>query len=225
MKKTMLAAGLLASFGSAHAVELYSNGPAVSGVPPVSIIRAGGTLLGAGVQSNVQNVVAEDFTVTGAPWTVERLFFFSYQSFAANAFTFTGVTWSVVAGDVTTGVVVSSGTSPVTNAGLEGYRVSPTTLTNTDRAIFRIGVDVTDFVLPPGNYWLRWSLAGTLASGPWQPPTADGVIGNAAQSVSNATFVPLVDAGDTFGIAAPFVIDGTFGDDIFADDFESPPPP
>jgi hypothetical protein len=227
MKKTMLAAVLLASFGTSHAIELYSNGPVVSGTPPLSVIRTGGTLFGAGAQANIPNLVADDFTVTGAPWNVESLSFFSYQSFAASAYTFTSVSWSIVSGDVNTGTVVASGTAvPVTNGGLQGYRVTPTTLTNTDRAIFRVVVDVPDFALPPGSYWMRWGLAGSVASGPWVPPTADGVVGNGAQSLANAAFAPAVDAGDGLGVAFPFAIDGTSGsEDIFADGFEPPPPP
>ena len=207
--KHLISLGLLAALGSAQATELYSNGPAVQGTPPLSIIRVGGTLLGAGAQSAVPNLVADDFSVTGPGWSVEGLSFFSYQSFAASTFTFTGVTWSVVAGNVDTGAVVASGTTSASNGGLVGYRVSSTTLTNTDRAIFRIDLDVPDFNLAVGDYWMRWGLAGTSASGPWQPPTADGVIGNAAQSLANAAFVQVVDAGDGLGVEFPFLVHGS----------------
>lgn len=223
MKKTILAASLLASFGSSHAVDLYSNGPVVDS-SSLSIIRVGGSLLGIGGQSSVPNIVADDFTVAGAPWNVERLSLFSYQSFSEITYTFTSATWSVVSGDVNTGTVVASGTAvPVANGGLVGYRVSATTLTNQDRAIYRIEVDVPDFSLPAGSYWLRWALAGSLASGPWISPTADGVIGNAVQSVTNGAYAPAVDAGDGLGIELPFVIDGTT-DGIFADGFDTLPP-
>lgn len=226
MKKTILAACLLACFGPSQAVELFNNGPVVSGTPPLSVIRAGGTLFGAGAQSNIPNLVADDFAVTGAPWNVERLAFFSYQTGAASAFTFTGVTWSIVSGDVNTGTVVASGTAvPVIDGGIVGFRVTATTLGDTNRAIFRVEVDVPDFVLPPGSYWMRWGLTGSLASGPWVPPTADGVVGNAQQSLASAAFAPVVDAGDTLGVALPFAIDGTFGEDIFANGFEPLPPP
>ncbi len=209
--KQLVAIGLLAALGSAQAVELFSNGPvAAGGPPPISVIRAGGTLFGAGDQANLGNFVGDNFSVGGLGWTVESLSFFGYQSFAANAFTFTGATWSIVSGDVNTGTVIASGTNAaVTNGGLAGYRVTSTTLTNTDRAIFRVNVDVPDFNLAPGNYWLRWGLTGTLASGPWQPPTSDGVVGNAVQALSNGAFNPVVDAGDTLGMEFPFVISGT----------------
>lgn len=207
--KHLITLGLLAALGSAQAAELYSNGPAVQGTPPLSIIRAGGTLLGAGAQASVPNLVADDFAVTGPGWNVESLSFFSYQSFAGGVYTFTGVSWSVVSGDVTSGTVVASGIGTAVNGGLTGYRVSSTTLTNTDRAIFQINVDVPDFNLAAGNYWLRWGLTGSLASGPWQPPTADGAFGNATQSLANAAFAPVVDAGDGLGVEFPFLVHGS----------------
>jgi hypothetical protein len=211
MKKTLLAVGLLTAFGSAQSQLLYSNGPVASGgPPPISVIRTGGTLFGAGQQANLPNLVGDDFTVTGPGWNVTSLSFFGYQSFVASAFTFTGASWAIVSGDVNAGTVVASGTgAAVTNGGLQGYRVTATTLTNTDRAIFQVNVDIPDVTLPAGNYWLRWGLTGTAASGPWQPPTSDGVVGNAVQSLANAPFAAVVDAGDTLGVEFPFTIQGS----------------
>lgn len=209
--KHLVAVGLLAAFGSAQAVELFNNGPAASGgPPPISVIRTGGTLFGAGDQANLGNFVGDNFTVGGPGWNVQSLTFYGYQSFAASAFTFTSATWSIVSGDVNTGTVVASGAAtPVTNGGLAGYRVTSTTLTNTDRAIFAVNVDIPDVTLAAGSYWLRWGLTGSLASGPWQPPTADGVVGNAVQSLANGAFSPVVDAGDTLGVEFPFAIQGS----------------
>ncbi|RVU47759.1 PEP-CTERM sorting domain-containing protein [Rubrivivax rivuli] len=208
--KKIIALGLIAaSAGSAQAVDLFNNGAAASGTPPISVIRTGGTLFGAGAQGNIPNLVADDFTVTGPGWTVESLSFFSYQTGAASAFTFTGLTWSVVAGDVNTGTVVASGSGAPANGGLAGYRVTATTLTDTNRAIFRLDLNVADFNLAPGNYWLRWGITGTLASGPWQPPTADGAFGNASQSLANAPFTSVVDAGDGLGVEFPFIVQGS----------------
>ena len=209
MKKLLTLCLAAAAATGSQAVVLFDNGAAAAGTPPLSVIRTGGTLLGAGAQASIPNIVADDFSVTGAGWNVESLTFYGYQSFAGSAFTFTGATWSVISGDVNTGTVVASGTASVTNGGLVGYRVSSTTLTNTDRAIFAVQADVADFTLAPGNYWLRWGLTGSLASGPWQPPTADGAVGNAAQSLANAAFATLVDAGDGLGVELPFTIQGS----------------
>jgi hypothetical protein len=208
--KKLLVLGLMAAAGTgAGAVELFNNGAAVAGTPPLSVIRTGGTLFGAGAQISANNRVADDFVVSGPGWNVESLNFFSYQSFAGSLYTFSSVNWSVVSGDVTSGTVVASGTTAVTNGGLAGYRVTSTTLTNTDRAIFQLNADVPDFSLAPGTYWLRWSMAGSLASGPWQPPTANGVVGNAVQSIANAAFAQVIDAGDSQGVELPFIIQGS----------------
>ncbi len=209
MKKLLVLGVIAVAATGSQAVELFNNGAATAGTPPLSVIRLGGSLLGAGAQSSIPNLVADNFSVTGAGWNVESLNFFSYQSFAGSVFTFNSVTWSVVSGDVTSGTVVASGTTAVTNGGLAGYRVSSTTLTNTDRAIFQLNANVTDFSLPAGNYWLRWGMAGSLASGPWQPPTADGVVGNGVQSLANAAFAQVVDAGDGQGVEFPFIIQGS----------------
>jgi hypothetical protein len=212
MRLTPLVRGTAASLAliaatTADAQILFNNGPAVTA--GLSTIRAGGTLFGAGAQASIPNIVADNFSVAGAGWNVSSLSFFSYQSFAANTFTFTNVVWSIVSGNVNTGAVVASGTTAVTNGGLLGYRVTSTTLTNQDRAIFQLNADVTDFSLGAGSYWLRWGINGTAASGPWQPPTSDGVVGNGQQSLANAAFASVVDAGDGLGVEFPFVIRGT----------------
>jgi len=211
LKKHLIALGLVAAFGQAQAIDLFNNGAAVAGAPPISVIRTGGTTFGVGAQATATNIVADNFSVTGPGWNVQNLSFFAYQSFAASQYTFTGVNWSIVSGDVHTGAVVASGPGATpTNGGLQGYRVTATTLTNTDRAIFRLNVDVPDFSLAAGSYFLRWSLLGSAASGPWQPPTADGAFGNAFQSTAaSGGFLGIVDAGDTFGVELPFIIQGS----------------
>jgi hypothetical protein len=202
------AALLTVAAAPAAAQILFNNGPVVDGSNR-SVIRTGGTLFGAGAQASINNAVADNFTVGGGGWNVSGLSFFAYQTGAANTFTFTGLTWSVVSGDVNTGTVVASGSLAPTNGGLVGYRVTSTSLTNTDRAIFQLDADVADFSLGAGAFWLRWGITGTLASGPWQPPTSDGVVGNARQSVSGGAFNALVDGGDQLGVELPFIIRGT----------------
>jgi len=206
--KRLLALGLAAAVSSAHGVVLYDNGDAVIGGE--SAIRAGGTLFALGAQSSIPNLVADDFSVAGADWNVESLSFFSYQTNAQQTFSFTSVTWSIVSGDVNTGTIVASGTTGVTNGGLLGYRVATPGDPSTVRAIFELIADVPDFTLAADSYWLRWGIAGDAQlTGPWQPPTADGVVGNAQQSLANAAFLGAVDAGDGLGVELPFVIRGS----------------
>ena len=205
--KSIWTLGLLTLAGTASALPLYNNGPVVDG-SGLSILVSPDTTLGLGVQVANGNSVADDFSVGGMGWTVQSLSFYAYQTNAVN-FGFTSATWSIISGDVNTGTVVASGTDAVSNGGLLGYRVTPTTLTSTARAIFELQVDVTDFNLAAGNYWLRWSLVGDAAfSGPWQPLTADGAVGNLHQSIGAGPFNPWADAGSGLGHEAPFMVHG-----------------
>jgi hypothetical protein len=203
--KRLLVLSIAAACGLAHAAELYNNGPVVGG-DGLSVIAGGGSTLGFGAQTAANNRVADDFTVTGGGWTVQSLDFFGYQT-GATGFTFQQATWSVVSGSID-GTVVASGVTNVTDGGRVGYRVSPTTLTNTTRGIYKAQADVSDFNLSDGQYWLVWSLTGSLTSGPWQPPTSDGRTGNALQSLAGGAFAGLVDAGNGQTVELPFAING-----------------
>ncbi len=211
--KKLLVAGLALGSLAAQATTLFNNGPVVNAPSTVnaglSVLATPATTIGFGAQTTSGNAVAEDFTVTGAGWSVESFTFYAYQT-GATGFTFTDATWSVVLGDVNTGTVVASGTTAVTNGGLQGYRVTPTTLTATNRGIYAAVADIPDFALAAGSYWLRWSLTGTLASGPWQPPTSDAAVGNGQQLVSTAgSFAVLVDPGSLLQVSLPVTITGT----------------
>jgi PEP-CTERM motif len=191
-----------------QAAVLINNGPVVDGAG-LSILTAPATTLGFGAQVLNNNRVADNFTVGGSGWNVQSLDFYSYQT-GAVGFTFTTATWSIVSGDVNTGSVVASGTTAVTNGGLLGYRVTNTTLTATNRAIYRLSADITDLVLAAGSYYLVWSMDGTAASGPWAPPVVGSLgTGNAYQSLAAAPFALAIDAGAQQGADVPFTINGT----------------
>ncbi|WP_428503091.1 PEP-CTERM sorting domain-containing protein [Roseateles sp.] len=207
MKKLMLLS-LLAAAGAAHADVIYSNGPVVGG-NGLSVLTSPASTFGFGMNTAAGISVADDFTVAaGSVWNVQSLDFFGYQT-GSTGFTFTNATWSIVSGDVNSGTVVASGTTALTNGGRQGYRVTETTLTNTQRGIYKAQADVADFSLDAGTYWLRWSLAGSLASGPWQPPTSDAREGNAAQALSGAPFEALTEAGSGLSVELPFGVNGT----------------
>ncbi|MFG6446678.1 PEP-CTERM sorting domain-containing protein [Roseateles sp. BYS180W] len=208
-KRILLSAVVAAAcVGAAQADTLYNNGPVVE-ASGLSIMRTPSTVFGFGAQASSTNKVADDFMVSGTGWTVQSIDFYAYQTNAA-AFPFTSVTWSILSGaSLASAAVVVSGTTAASNGGRVGYRVSETTLTNTQRAIYRVGVDIPDVNLAAGSYWLTWSLAGsTSLTGPWQPPTADGVVGNAMQSIGGAAFVGLVDTGTGAGVELPFTLNG-----------------
>lgn len=206
MKKLAIL-GLLALAGGAQAAQLYSNGPVVNS-SGLSVLTSPSTTLGVGAQALSGNSVADDFTVTGNGWNVTSLDFFSYQT-GSTAFTLTSAVWSIVSGNINGGTVVASGTTSLTDGGLVGYRVSSTTLTNTQRGIYRAQADISDITLSAGTYWLTWSLSGSLASGPWAVPTSDGVLGNAQQSLTGGAYAAIADGGSGVSVELPFVINGS----------------
>ncbi len=194
---------VLALSGSVASAQLWNNGPAVDG-SGLSVIDAGGTLLGAGHQAALGNTVADDFSA-GAAWNVTGLSFFAYQTGASSAFTFTGASWQITSAH---GDAISLAGSAVADGGLVGYRVSSTTLTDRSRAIFRVDITGLNVNLPAGSYVVRWGLTGTLASGPWAPyiPGSRG-FGNSQQSLAGGAYAGLLDNG--LGVELPFIINGT----------------
>jgi len=206
--KRLLVLSIAAACGLANAAELYNNGPVVNGTG-LSVLTSPATTFGFGMNTGAGIAVADDFNVAaGQVWNVQSLDFFGYQT-GSTGFTFSNATWSLVSGDVNTGTVVASGTTAVTNGGLQGYRVTETTLTNTQRGIYKASADVADFSLSEGHYWLRWSLTGSLASGPWQPPTSDARVGNAAQALSGASFGTITETGSGLSVELPFAVNGS----------------
>lgn len=196
---------VVALAGSVANAQLWDNGAIVDG-SGLSIIDPGGTLLGAGHQANLGNTVADDFSAADE-WNITGLSFFAYQSFAGGAYTFTGASWEITDSH---GDPISLTSSAVSNGGLVGYRVTSTTLTNQDRAIFRVDVTGLNVNLPAGSYVIRWGLTGSLASGPWAPyiPGSMGS-GNSQQSLTGGAYAPLLDAGSGQGVELPFIINGT----------------
>lgn len=191
---------------AASAQVLYNNGPVVDGTG-LSIIRSGSTTFGTNVNQGEGYGIAEDFSVT-SPWSVTGFSFFSYQIDSGGVFTFTGASWSIVAGDVNTGSVVASGSGTPTNGGLMGYRVSSSAPNSESRPIFQLDLDFPSFLLGAGSYWLRWDLTGSINSGPWAPPTSDGVVGNGHQLLSGS-YELWLDGQDQQGAEFPFLIRGT----------------
>lgn len=203
--------GLAAMAGIASAT-VYSNGPVTDGLNgsnvPISRLISPAQIFGAGHQISANNRVADNFTVTGSGWIVTRVSFYAYQT-GANAFTFNGANVDVVTGsDPNAGSsMLSLVNAAVSNGGFVGYRVASTTINDINRPIYRVDVAVNNVVLNPGSHMLKWSLSGTLVSGPWAPPVAPFVAGNAFQSVAGAAYGPLMDTGLNQNIELPFEIE------------------
>lgn len=198
---------LAAAPGLAGAAELYNNGPVVD-ANGLSIKPSAAFTLSFGAQTSSNNALAEDFRVGDAGWLITSIDFFALQN-NATTFTLKDVSWSILAGDANNGQLVASGVTTLSNGGLLGYRVTPTTLSSTARPIYRASADIPDLSLAAGHYWLRWSMTGSLSSGPWQPPTADAREGNAMQSVAGSSFASIKDSGSRLGVELPFALQGT----------------
>ena len=216
MKKLLVLSAVALVATGAQSAELFNNGAIVdaAGLSIAVVNPPPSTSITLGLASTPTQAVAENFSVTGPGWNVQSFNFFAYQT-GATAFTFTSVNWSVISGlNANTGAIVASGVAPVTDGGLVGYRVTPTTLTSTARPIFRINADVPDFTLNAGSFFVTWSLTGTAASGPFVPATLGSVgLGNAlAGPVAGGSFaIPLEPAPSLLPIliGLPFAIQGS----------------
>jgi PEP-CTERM motif len=209
--KRLMVLGLLAAAGASQAAVIYNNGPVVPTPGGVSILSAPYTTFGFGDNTATGLGVADDFVVpAGATWNISSIDLYGYQT-GAVGFTFQQATWSLLAGDANTGTVIASGVTGVTNGGLIGYRAQASTPTDTARAIYNVQVDVPDFSVTAGTYWLRWSLTGTGISGPWQPPTSNNAPGNARQltSTSAGLYATLIETGSGQTPTLPFTLNGT----------------
>ncbi len=162
---------------------IYDNGPLVTnpgggfGGADLSGLQAELNILGYGSQVSANNWVTDDFTVPGnETWSIDAFKFFSYQTGSTLTSTYNGarvviyngrpdlVTSQVVFGDETTERYVGS-------SWTGAYRATIAAPTGNTRPIMGVlaGAPV---VLGPGNYWVMYTLGGTLASGPWAPPVS-----------------------------------------------------
>ncbi len=202
---------------------LWDNGPLVthpgdcSGMD-ASRLQTGLSMntLGFGHQFLNGNRVADEFEIIHPlGWQIDTVTFFAYQTNALSATSpITGVYYqiwdgppddpgsSVVWGDLSTNRLLTStlpnlqrdsGTSPCAN----------------NRYVFANEAEA-GVTLPPGTYWLDWSTDGSLASGPWAPPTtilSQTTTGNALQYTTS--WGPALDSGTGTQQGLPFIIDGT----------------
>lgn len=169
-------------------------------------------IFGFGAQTTSNNVMADDFEVGPGGLMVTGITLFSYQT-GATAPSITGASWAI-GSSATTSLSASSVTvswyDPNGHGGI--FRENAGTTTDANRRIQRVDIDVADFFLDQGTYFLSFNLAGSLASGPWAPPnpTSNAAFGqNALQSTAGGSFAQaFVDASGTVGADLPFIIQG-----------------
>jgi hypothetical protein len=201
---------------------LCDNGPLFNGTyggSPISILQQGSLGLstyGFNHSTGSSYRVADDFVIpVGQTWSIAAIVFYAYQTGSTTVSTFTDYRvqiWdgppsspgsTVLWGDLVTNRLTSSVWSG-------GYRVLDVAQDGTTRPIMANTCTLT-VPLSPGTYWLDWTCAGTLTSGPWCPPiTITGVAATGNGMQYTTTWAPALDTGTT---RAPqglsFVIEGT----------------
>lgn len=208
--------------GGSYSALLYDNGGLTTGVGngfgggDTSEIEATFNTFGYGHAISASIRVADDFTVPATKtWTLSDLRWAAYQTGSTTANTVNNVhvqIWNgspagggtVIAGDLTTNRLV---TGTFTNI----YRVTATTLTNNTRPIMGLTVDMSWApALPAGTYYIDVQCGGTLASGPWAPPTVPALATDNAEQFQTATgWVVISDATALRPQDFPFKLNGT----------------
>lgn len=219
--------GALAA-ASLFAAELYDNGPLVThpgqgfNGADVSAIQTamGANIAGYGVQLTGGNRLADDFIVPTGGWRLDAVTLFAFQNNSGTQSTITDVRlqiWNgppdnansqVVFGDLAANRLISSAWTGI-------YRAPDTNLAANNRPVMQCVVRIETF-LPPGTYWLDWTIGGTLTNGPWAPPvTRLGLpgTGNALQFfASTQTWMRAIDNGaGAWPDDLPFVLNGNTG--------------
>lgn len=170
--------------GTTAAPFLFSNGTFITGLgngsggANTSEITATYNTFGYGSALSTGFRIADNFTVpSGQAWDLTTMHWFAYQTNSTTTPTITSINVRIWAGSPFGGGTVLAGdttTNRLTSSTFSGvYRVTPTTLTSIARPIMDCTVDMTWApVLAPGTYYVDVQVGGTLASGPWAPPTA-----------------------------------------------------
>lgn len=205
-------------FDTGPLITSTGNGPEGSDVSLLQSVSLGMTTLGASANLSGGGPhfrIADDFSVTGTNiWQIDTIRFYAYQTDSSTDSSFTGVNfqiWDGVPGEPTSSVVFGDTTTNriMATDWTGAYRYAENNVGNTQRPIMYIDAEA-DVWLQPGNYWIDWQLAGSIASGPWQPPVTrlgETITGNARQLVS-AGWQPFVDGGTADPQGAPFQLHG-----------------
>jgi hypothetical protein len=182
MRRSLIAAGTvsLVLASAVQAVELYNNGPFVTGTAPggntISQIETGYDTFGlvaGGYSANPQRV-ADNFVISTGGWDLEKLTVYGYQGGGVTN-PFTSAYVGVFDFDPT-GVdnlfprhgdidPLSAPNSLLTQTPLSIFRVAAATPDDASRHIHAVEVDLSSIpVLPPGEYWFAVGLQGTAAT-------------------------------------------------------------
>lgn len=174
------------------------------------------------------NRAADDFVICDpAGWNISTITIYAYQTGSPITSTITSVTlriWngqpgaggSVVFGDTTTNVMTSTCWTGI-------YRATLTDPLGTTRPVMACVLNVGT-TLPPGRYWIDYSMSGSGASGPFTPPITrlgQPNTGNAMASGDGITYAAMIDTGGstaTYRAGLPFLVRGTTGSSFLLGD-------
>jgi hypothetical protein len=223
-----------------HGGVLFDNGSLVThpGVCPAganaSRLQTSQGLNTFGFTASTQTApnfrIADNFTVPAPGWIINEVVLFAYQTGSTTTSTFNTARlqiWNgppnvggsvVIFGDTTTNRFASSTFSNIYR-DLEATQC--TVAAGTTRPIMATRASVTPpLTLVPGSYWIDFKLGGTLASGPFVPPTSalnqpnncvPGPCNGLQFNESTLTWVPLQDTGAALAIQdVKFIIEGVF---------------
>ncbi len=129
-----------------------------------SEIKNPGTSWGISADLALNQSLADDFVVpSGEKWTVQNIYLYAYQTgFAGATFPVNEVYFEIyssdpsvagavkVFGDLTTNRFVSAEDSKM-------YRILQGQPDGTTRKIYKIKTQVSNLVLTPGTYWIKWT--------------------------------------------------------------------
>lgn len=200
-----------------RAAVVYDNGGLNTNIGLSEVqLSLGLSTFGFGAQCNFPSPVADDFTLTN-PTQITAMEFFAFQTGSSTVSTITAINvqivtgtpnlpTSIVFGDLDTNVLASTSWT-----GL--YRVDTVAPSLTNRPIMSVVANV-NVSLPPGTYWVKWCLKGSLSSGPWAPPVT--ILGsgqkpgsNSMHKVGSQDWTFMVDANSGVRQDLPFRIQGT----------------
>jgi hypothetical protein len=226
----LAAAGAFAAGASAQEV-LFDNGGFIThigqGAGGADVSQTDNNFFGIGALctpggQGTEYRVAEDFTVTGDGWTIDRIRIFAYSTVPAGApfppSPFGGIVtnlWDCHPRAAGSSIVVSSTT--LGNSVWTGvYRTVHGQLLQDTRPIYTAEAVFDDFLLAPGTYWYDVQITGGDATAPY---VMDGLLnadGNAMNLfLDSVGFNPMRYGSPQRGLALPFTVIGDSGNSCY----------
>ena len=165
-----------------------------------------GTYANWNIDHGQTSLLADDFIID-EPVVVTGFEVYAYQTDSDTTSSFTGLYCQIYDGNPMEGgepIWGSMSENVISETGFTRcYRSND--YTNTTRPLMYIRAAELEVSLEPGQYWLVWTLQGSLSSGPWALPRTlvDEVNTGDALQKTSAGWTPLIDGGSntSYGMA------------------------